>query len=300
VEGAQLNARVEQRAKKARQAPEGAGDTVPGQPRVVVVMPAYNAARTVEKTHNDIPADLVEKVILVDDASQDETPEISRRLGLDVHVHLQNRGYGGNQKTCYIEALKSGADIVVMLHPDNQYDATRIPSMIKPIVDGKADLVLGSRLLGGRKATLQGGMPIWKYISNRFLTTVENLVLGTRLSEAHTGFRAYSRRLLTTIPFLLNSDDFVFDSEVIAQTVAFGLPIAEVPVPTRYFPEASSVNFRRSVTYGLATLNVARKYWLHKTGIRRYPIFSKRLKDVLSREYREAILGAAQQEKVGT
>ena len=259
-------------------------------------MPAYNAARTVEKTHGDIPSGLVDKVILVDDASQDETPEISRRLGLEVFVHLQNRGYGGNQKTCYVEALKSGADIVVMLHPDNQYDATRIPQMIKPIVDGKADLVLGSRLLGGRAETLKGGMPIWKYVSNRFLTTVENFVLGTRLSEAHTGFRAYSRKLLTTIPFLLNSDDFVFDSEVIAQTVAFGLPIAEVPVPTRYFPEASSVNFRRSVTYGLATLNVARKYWLHKMGIRRYAIFSKRLSDVLSREHRETILGAAQQE----
>jgi glycosyltransferase involved in cell wall biosynthesis len=150
---------------------------MPARPNVVVVMPAYNAARTVEKTHGDIPAGLVDKVILVDDASQDETPEISRRLGLEVFVHLQNRGYGGNQKTCYVEALKSGADIVVMLHPDNQYDATRIPQMIQPIIDGKADLVLGSRLLGGRAETLRGGMPIWKYISNRFLTTVENFVL---------------------------------------------------------------------------------------------------------------------------
>jgi len=259
------------------------------RPRVVVVMPAYNAAQTVAKTHGDLPKDIVDKVILVDDASQDETPEIARRLGLDVIVHVQNKGYGGNQKTCYMEALNSGADIVVMVHPDNQYDATRLQSMIQPIVDGKADLVLGSRLLEGRNATLKGGMPIWKYVSNRFLTTVENLALGTNLSEAHTGFRAYSRKLLSTIPFLLNSDDFVFDSEVIAQSVAFGFKIAEVPVPTRYFPEASSVNFRRSVIYGLSTLNVARKYVLHRLGLRRYPIFRRRLESVLSREHKERI-----------
>jgi glycosyltransferase involved in cell wall biosynthesis len=258
---------------------------------VVVVMPAYNAAKTVEKTHGDIPIQIVDKVILVDDASQDDTPEIARHLGLEVIVHLQNKGYGGNQKTCYIEALAQGADVVVMLHPDNQYDATRIPSMIQPILDGKADLVLGSRLLGGRDATLKGGMPIWKYISNRFLTTVENLAFGTHLSEMHTGFRAYSRRLLTTIPFLLNSDDFVFDSEVIAQTVACGFRITEVPVPTRYFPEASSVNFRRSLVYGLSTLNVARKYWLNKMGIRKYPIFRKKLVNVLSREHKARIFG---------
>jgi glycosyltransferase involved in cell wall biosynthesis len=270
------------------------------KPMVVVVMPAYNAAKTVSKTHGDIPADLVQKVILVDDASQDETPEIARQLGLDVIVHLQNKGYGGNQKTCYIEALSSGADVVVMLHPDNQYDATRIPAMIAPILNGKADLVLGSRLLGGRSATLEGGMPIWKYISNRFLTTVENMAFGTHLSEMHTGFRAYSRRLLTTIPFLLNSDDFVFDSEVIAQTVAFGFKIEEVPVPTRYFPEASSVNFRRSVIYGLSTLNVARKYWLNKTGIRKYPIFRKKLSNILSRESRARIFGTTEgREKAG-
>ncbi|MDQ3930344.1 MAG: glycosyltransferase family 2 protein [Chloroflexota bacterium] len=262
------------------------------KPRVVVVMPAYNAARTLAKTHGDLPREIVDKVILVDDASQDDTVSIARQLGLDVIVHVQNKGYGGNQKTCYIEALNQGADIVVMLHPDNQYDATRIPALIGPILEGKADLVLGSRLLSGRKATLQGGMPLWKYVSNRFLTLVENFALGTHLSEAHTGFRAYSRRLLTTIPFLLNSDDFVFDSEVIAQTVAFGFTIAEVPVPTRYFPEASSVNFRRSVIYGLATLNVSRKFWLHKRGFRRYPIFRKRLASVLSREYKERIFGA--------
>lgn len=261
------------------------------KPRIIVVMPAYNAAKTVEKTHGDIPRDLVDRVILVDDASQDNTSDIARKLGLDVFVHAQNKGYGGNQKTCYLEALSAGADVVVMVHPDNQYDPTRIPAMIAPILEGKADLVLGSRLLGGREATLKGGMPIWKYVSNRFLTTVENMIFGTNLSEMHTGFRAYSRRLLTTIPFLLNSDDFVFDSEVIAQTAAFKFRIVEVPVPTRYFPEASSVNFRRSVVYGLSTLNVARKFLLNKLGIRKYPLFRKRLPGILSREYRERILG---------
>jgi glycosyltransferase involved in cell wall biosynthesis len=256
-----------------------------------VVMPAYNAAKTVEKTHGDLPKEMVSKVILVDDGSQDDTAEIARQLGLDVIVHVQNKGYGGNQKTCYIEALKSGADIVVMLHPDNQYDATRIPAMIAPIVEGRADFVLGSRLLSGSKATLKGGMPIWKYISNRFLTIVENLGYGTNLSEAHTGFRAYSRRFLTTIPFLLNSDDFVFDSEVIAQAVAFKFRLAEVPVPTRYFPEASSVNFKRSVIYGLSTLNVVRKYVLHRLRWRKYPIFTKRLRDIISKPHRDSIFG---------
>lgn len=277
------------------QAPSGGGRAGEAQgrdkPMVVVVMPAYNAARTLEKTHGDLPKELVDRVILVDDASQDETAEIANRLGLDTIVHIQNKGYGGNQKTCYLEALRVGADIIVMVHPDNQYDATSIPRLIKPILDGKADLVLGSRLLQGRAATLKGGMPIWKYVSNRFLTTVENFALGTSLSEAHTGLRAYSRKLITTIPFLLNSDDFVFDSEVIAQTVAFGFKIAEVPVPTRYFPEASSVNFRRSVIYGFATLNVSRKYFLQKAGLRHYPLFSKPLSSIVSKHYKEQIFG---------
>jgi glycosyltransferase involved in cell wall biosynthesis len=278
-----------------RKAGGAANGSQPGKgvakPRVVVVMPAYNAARTLEKTHGDLPKDVVDQVILVDDASQDDTADIARQLGLDTIVHVQNKGYGGNQKTCYLEALSAGADVVVMVHPDNQYDATSIPKMIKPIVEGDADLVLGSRLLDGRDAALRGGMPIWKYISNRFLTLTENICLGTNLSEAHTGLRAYSRRLLTTIPFLLNSDDFVFDSEVIAETVAFGFRIAEVPVPTRYFPEASSVNFRRSVIYGMATLNVARKFVLNKWGVRRYPIFNQRLPNVVSRYHKERIFG---------
>jgi glycosyltransferase involved in cell wall biosynthesis len=283
----------EQATKVKKEKPSGTAARPPGgdKPLVVVVMPAYNAAKTLEKTHGDLPKDIVDRVILVDDASQDETADIARTLGLDTIVHVQNKGYGGNQKTCYLEALGAGADIVVMVHPDNQYDATSIPRLIKPIIDGKADLVLGSRLLGGRDETLKGGMPIWKYVSNRFLTTVENAALGTHLSEAHTGLRAYSRKLLTTIPFLLNSDDFVFDSEVIAETIAFGFKIAEVPVPTRYFPEASSVNFRRSVIYGLATLNVSRKFFLDKTGVRRYPMFRKPLSQVVSRHHRERIFG---------
>lgn len=254
--------------------------------RVIVVMPAYNAARTLERTYHDIPPGVVDHVILVDDVSQDETVEVARRLGLEVVIHIQNRGYGGNQKTCYLEALRDGADVVVMLHPDYQYDSTRIPELIAPIFAGECDMMLGSRLLGGngwwRSPALQGGMPIWKYISNRFLTICENIVLGQCLAECHTGFRAYSRRLLETVPFLLNSDDFVFDTEMIVQAVAFDFRIGEIAVETRYFEEASSVNFRRSVTYGLATLRVLGRYLLHRSGLRRYPQFSRQLAEVMS------------------
>jgi glycosyltransferase involved in cell wall biosynthesis len=249
--------------------------------KVIVVMPAYNAARTLERTYNDLPRDVVDHVILVDDVSRDETVEVAQRLGLKVIVHVQNRGYGGNQKTCYIEALRDGADLVVMLHPDYQYDSRLVPQLIAPIQSGEADLVLGSRLLGG--GTLAGGMPRWKFISNRFLTIIENISLGQHLSECHTGFRAYSRRLLETIPFLLNSDDFVFDTEVIAQTVAFGFRVSEIPVPTRYFAEASSVNFRRSVVYGLSTLAVMARYLLDRWGIRPTPQFRQPLGKVISR-----------------
>lgn len=249
--------------------------------KVIVVMPAYNAAKTLERTYNDLPKEVVDKVILVDDVSQDETVEIARKLGLDVVVHIQNRGYGGNQKTCYLKALEDGADIVVMLHPDYQYDSTLVPELIRPIQEGKADMVLGSRFLGS--GALKGGMPVYKFISNRFLTITENLVLGQHLSECHTGFRAYSRHMLETIPFLLNSDDFVFDTEVIAQAAAFGLPIAEIGVPTRYFKEASSVNFRRSVVYGLSTLSVMLRYLLSKWGIARNAQFTKTLTEVVSR-----------------
>lgn len=250
------------------------------QKRVIVVMPAYNAAKTLERTYADIPGGVVDKVILVDDVSKDETVEVARRLGLTVVVHVQNRGYGGNQKTCYLEALKDGADVVVMLHPDYQYDSRLIPELIAPILDGKADLVLGSRFLGNPRA---GGMPIWKYVSNRALTLAENLGFGLQLSEGHTGFRAYSRRLLLTIPFVLNSDKFVFDTEVIAQTVAFGYPIAEIAVPTRYFKEASSVNFTNSVIYGVSTLAVVGAFLLDRLNLRPDSRFRRKLPDVISR-----------------
>ncbi|MBI2775806.1 MAG: glycosyltransferase family 2 protein [Chloroflexi bacterium] len=237
-------------------------------------MPAYNAARTLERTYADIPHDLVDRIILVDDVSQDDTVEVARKLGLDVIVHHQNLGYGGNQKTCYDAALEAGADVVVMLHPDYQYDATRIPALVAPILAGEADLMLGSRFLGD---PLAGGMPRWKYLSNRFLTAVENRAFGLRLSEYHTGLRAYSRKLLTTIPYRLNSDDFVFDQELVAQVVAAGgLPIGEIGVPTRYFAEASSVGFRRSVVYGLSTLRVVVRFLLHRARLRRSPRLTKR------------------------
>jgi glycosyltransferase involved in cell wall biosynthesis len=245
------------------------------RPRIVIVMPAYNAARTLERTYADIPHDLVHHMILVDDVSKDETVVIAKQLGLEVIVHRQNLGYGGNQKTCYDRALEWGADVVVMLHPDYQYDATRIPELVAPIVAGERDLMLGSRFLGD---PIAGGMPKWKYVSNRFLTGVENVAFGLRLSEYHTGLRAYSRRLLETIPYRLNSDDFVFDQELIAQVVAVGgMRVGEIAVPTRYFKEASSVNFRRSVVYGLSTLRVVARYLLHRTGLRRTPKLSPRV-----------------------
>jgi glycosyltransferase involved in cell wall biosynthesis len=238
-------------------------------------MPAYNAALTLERTYADVPQQLVDQIILVDDVSQDETVEIARRLGLEVIVHRQNRGYGGNQKTCYDAALAAGAGVVVMLHPDYQYDATRIPDLVAPILAGERDLMLGSRFLGN---PLAGGMPKWKYVANRFLTGVENLTFGLRLSEYHTGLRAYSRRLLETIPYHLNSDDFVFDQELIAQVVAAGMGarIGEIGVPTRYFDEASSVGFRRSVVYGLSTLRVVARYLLHRLRVRRSPKLAAR------------------------
>jgi len=236
-------------------------------------MPAYNAARTLEQTYNDIPPGSVDEVLVVDDASRDDTVQIARQLGLRTFVHPANRGYGGNQKTCYTEALKAGADIVIMLHPDYQYDPKRIPDMLKPIKEGRADLVLGSRLADGK--ALEGGMPLYKFISNRFLTTVENLVLKQRLSEMHTGYRAYTRRLLETIPFTANSEGFVFDTEVIVQTVAFGFKIAEIGVPSKYMPEASSIRLWPSIVYGCRTLWTLVRYVLNKLRFTRDPIFQR-------------------------
>ena len=253
-------------ASEAAPAAAGATPVAAAEGRVVVVMPAYNAARTLERTYRDIPSSGVAKIILVDDVSRDDTVAVARQLGLDVIIHRQNLGYGGNQKTCYDAALEAGAYAVVMLHPDYQYDATRIPALVQPILDGTKDLMLGSRFLGD---PLAGGMPRWKYVSNRMLTTLENLAFGLHLSEYHTGFRAYSRGLLETIPYHLNSNDFVFDQELVAQAVATGMRIGEIAVPTRYFKEASSVNFRRSVVYGLSTLRVIARFMLHRLRVRR-------------------------------
>lgn len=255
--------------------------------KIIVVLPAYNAAKTLEKTYADIPREKIAKIILVDDVSQDQTVEVARSLGLSVIIHVQNRGYGGNQKTCYLEALKEGADVVVMLHPDHQYDSRLVPELVAPILEGRADMVMGSRILNGK--ALEGGMPIWKYVANRALTFLENLVFRTRLTDCHSGFRAYSRRLLTTVPFLLNADDFVFDSQMIAQAAYKGFCVSEVPVQARYFPEASSVNFQVSTIYGLKTLGVAARFALQRIGWAHFSVFDRTLPEVISRHYHDAI-----------
>lgn len=242
--------------------------------KVVVVMPAYNAAKTLETTFRDIPAGLVDEVLVVDDASRDETVQVAKQLGIRVIKHAANLGYGGNQKTCYAVALARDADIVVMLHPDYQYDPKLLPRMIEPLVAGRADIVLGSRMTDD--SALRLGMPFYKYISNRFLTWVENTVLGLKLSEYHTGYRAYTREALEGIPFQLNSNDFVFDQDLIVQAVAFGYRLDEIPCPARYMPEASSINFIRSVQYGLATMWLMKKYLLHRSGLIKFNQFSRR------------------------
>ncbi|MGH7278582.1 MAG: glycosyltransferase family 2 protein [Candidatus Rokuibacteriota bacterium] len=236
-------------------------------PKVVVVMPAYNAGRTLRMTYEELPKDAVNLVILVDDGSTDETLDIARQLGLEIFVHNKNYGYGANQKTCYTEALRAGADIVVMVHPDYQYDPTLVPKIIEPIRRGEADIVLGSRLKSG--SALQGGMPWWKYVANRFLTWLENRTFGLQLSEYHTGYRAFRREELETVNFPLNSDGFIFDQEIVAQAVGAGFRIADVAVPTRYFAEASSASFVASSVYGLRILSVCFWYSLHRRGLRR-------------------------------
>ncbi|MGH7355053.1 MAG: glycosyltransferase family 2 protein [Candidatus Rokuibacteriota bacterium] len=236
-------------------------------PKVVVVMPAYNAGRTLRLTYEQLPKDTVSLVILVDDGSTDQTLQVARELGLEIFVHNRNYGYGANQKTCYTEALRAGADIVVMVHPDYQYDPRLVPQIVEPIVQGRADVVLGSRLKDG--AALAGGMPWWKYLANRFLTGLENRAFGLRLSEFHTGYRAFRREVLETVNFAANSDGFVFDQEIIAQAVAARFRFAEIPVPTRYFPEASSASFGASVVYGLRILGVLFWFLLNKWGLRR-------------------------------
>lgn len=243
--------------------------------RTIAIMPAYNAAATLERTVADIPAGAVDEIILVDDCSRDNTVEIARRLGLTVITHEKNSGYGGNQKTCYRHALERGAEFIVMIHPDYQYDSRVVAVAIEILKLGICDVVLGSRIRTRREA-LDGGMPKWKYVANRGLTTCENIALGQNLGDFHSGFRAYRRDVLETIPFEQNSDDFVFDSQFLAQAVHFGFKLGDIPVPVRYFDEASSINFGRSVTYGLRTLQVLWQFWLHRLGVWRIPLFQKR------------------------
>ena len=232
--------------------------------RIFIVLPAYNAEKTLERTLDEIPDAYRENILLVDDGSTDSTVELARSLGLRVISHPKNRGYGGNQKTCYSEALKLGAEIVVMLHPDHQYDARIIPRLVQPIIDGQAHAVFGSRMLGGQP--LEGGMPLWKYTANVFLTAFANIVFRRYLSEIHSGFRSYSRKYLESIRYLENSDDFIFDTQIIAQGMAAGLSFQEVPIVTRYFEEASSISFGRSIVYGLGILKVLSQYWLLRRG----------------------------------
>ena len=242
--------------------------------KVVVVMPAYNAARTLRQTYDEVRAQqMVDEIILVDDRSQDETAAIARGLeGVSVHVHERNKGYGANQKTCYRLALEAGADVVIMIHPDYQYTPKLIPAMVSIIAGGLHPCVLGSRILGGY--ALKGGMPVWKYISNRLLTFVENLFLGAKLSEYHTGYRAFSRQILENINLDANSDDFVFDNQMLAQILWQRFTVAEVSCPTKYFPEASSINLRRSVRYGLGCLVTALQFRLARMGIIHSKLFS--------------------------
>lgn len=243
--------------------------------RTVAVMPAYNAESTLEQTINDFPPGTVDETILVDDCSSDNTADLARRLGLKVIVHESNLGYGGNQKTCYRQALDSGADFIVMIHPDYQYDSRVIGAAVEILRLGICDCILGSRIRT-RNEALAGGMPVYKYIANRALTTFENICLGQNLGDFHSGFRAYRREVLETIPYESNSDDFVFDSEFLAQVVHFGFKLGDIPVPVRYFDEASSINFRRSMTYGLATLGVLARYWANRLKIIRSPLFQEK------------------------
>lgn len=241
--------------------------------RLVVVMPAYNAEKTLRQTYAEVPREYVDEVILVDDGSHDQTAEIARSLGIHTFVHPQNRGYGGNQKTCYTEALRRGGDIVVMVHPDYQYSPKLIVAMASMIASGHYDVALGSRILGND--TLAGGMPLYKYVANRALTFFENLMLGAKLSEYHTGFRAFSREVLEALPLEENSDDFVFDNEMLAQVIYFGYQVGEISCPTRYMAEASSISFWRSVRYGLGVVRVSIAFRLARWGIGSFGIFDR-------------------------
>jgi glycosyltransferase involved in cell wall biosynthesis len=244
--------------------------------KIIVVMPAYNAEKTLEKTYDDLPKDgIIDDIILVDDFSSDKTVEIAKRLGLKVIVHDKNKGYGANQKTCYKEALKDGADIIVMLHPDYQYSPKLVTAMAAMIASGDYDIVLASRIIGKSNA-LTAGMPLYKYISNRFLTYFENFVLNLKMSEYHSGYRAFSKELLLSVPFEKNSDDFIFDNQIIAQSHLSGFRIGEISCPTRYETDSSSIGFLRSVKYGLGVLNTAAQYTLCKLNIYKCDYLSKK------------------------
>ncbi len=253
--------------------------------RIIVVLPAYNAEKTLRKTIAELDAQVVDDILLVDDFSSDATVELAKQLGIKVFLHDRNYGYGRNQKTCYREALKYGADVIVMLHPDYQYSPKLVPAMAAMIVSEEYELVLGSRILGGKARS--GGMPLYKYIFNRFLTLAENFIIGSKLSEFHSGYRAFSRKCLETLPLNENSDDFLFDNEMIAQAIFFNFSVGEISCPTRYFPEASSINFKRSVIYGLGVLWTAAKFRLQKWGYRSYPIFAKSDKSLPANYYRQ-------------
>jgi glycosyltransferase involved in cell wall biosynthesis len=253
--------------------------------KIVVVMPAYNAARTLRQTYEDLPFDIVDEVLLVDDRSSDETVTLARELNVTTFQHKKNLGYGRNQKTCYREALKRGADIVVMLHPDYQYSPKLVTSLAGMIASGHYEVALGSRILG--VGALQGGMPRYKYISNRFLTAVQNLLLGYKLSEYHTGFRAFSRCVLGSLPLEENSDDFRFDNEMLAQAIYFNHQIGEISCPTKYFPEASSISFKPSVKYGFGVLWTSLKFRMQKMGLARFRLFDSERTRPLRAYYEE-------------
>jgi glycosyltransferase involved in cell wall biosynthesis len=257
--------------------------------RIAVVMPAYNAEKTLEKTVQEL-SDVVDIKILVDDSSSDQTAVLSRKLGVRTFVHDANYGYGRNQQTCYREALAAGADIVVMVHPDYQYTPSLVPAMAGMVASGVYDMVLGSRILGA--GALKGGMPFYKYVANRLLTAFQNLFLGVKLSEYHTGFRAFSRQLLETLPLLENSDDFVFDNQMIAQAVAFGFKLGEISCPTKYFEDASSINFKRSVQYGFGVLATTFSFVAHQKGIIRAPRFGASGRKVTQQYYSHIAQGS--------
>jgi glycosyltransferase involved in cell wall biosynthesis len=249
--------------------------------KITVVLPAYNAASTLRKTYLEISPKIVDQVFLVDDSSQDETVKLARELGLEVFLHSSNRGYGANQKSCYKEALKTEADVIIMLHPDYQYSPKLIPAMASMIVSGHYDVVLGSRILGG--TALAGGMPLYKFIANRLLTLVQNFVTGAKLSEYHTGYRAFTREVLERLPLAENSDNFIFDNQILLQAIHFGYRIGEISCPTRYFPEASSIDLRNSVEYGLQVLLVGFQFFLQRIGLAGFKLF-----DAEGRKLRDA------------